>query len=121
MVERAERIAAPPPEPRVGGRAHAGGAAIDHVPVDHRRHHVFVAEPFLNRADVAAIVEQVRGGGRAEGLARCTLGDPRFENDAGDGEPQDGLVEVVTTLLTGLALGVEARGAGNTHCQSHSR
>ena len=34
---------------------------VQYVSVDHRRGHVFVAEQFLNRADVVAVLKQVRG------------------------------------------------------------
>jgi hypothetical protein len=34
-------------------------ATVQHVSTDHRRHHVFVTQQFLNRTDVIAILQQI--------------------------------------------------------------
>ena len=38
---------------------------VQHMRVDHRRAHIFVAEQFLNRADVVASFKERRGKGVA--------------------------------------------------------
>ena len=50
-------------EEAVGRGLDAGGAAVQDVGVDHRRGEILVAEQLLDRADVAAGFEQVRGEG----------------------------------------------------------
>src|SRR5439155_24470949 len=76
----------PAPKPRsvrMSSRTeHPVGGALDHawspvqdVGVDLRRAHVAVAEQFLNRPDVVAVLEQVRGERVAERVATRGLGD----------------------------------------------
>jgi hypothetical protein len=46
---------------QIQGRAHGQAAALEHVGVDHGRLDVFVAQQFLDGADVVAVFEQVGG------------------------------------------------------------
>jgi|GEM_PF-3479472 len=62
-------------------------AAVENVRLDHRRRDVPVAEPFLNGADVAAVLE----------------------HGAANGVLQDCLVKLVEAALDRFALGVDAR------------
>jgi hypothetical protein len=64
--------------------AHAMTAAVQHMGVDHRRVHVFVAQEPRDGADVAAGFEQVSGERMPERVAACVLGDPGLTNGDGD-------------------------------------
>jgi len=56
---------------------HGTTTSVQNVRVDHRRGNVFVAEQLLNRPDVGAIVEKVRGEGMAQRMRRRVLRDAR--------------------------------------------
>src|SRR5690606_11346643 len=75
---------------------------------DHRRRDVLVAEQGLDRADVAAVFEQVGREGVAEAVTGGALRDAGGEDRAADGALQDGLVEVMAAELAGDAIAVEA-------------
>ena len=78
----------------------AGGTAVQDVGVDHSRGDVLMAEELLDRADVAAVFEQVGSEGMAEGVACGALRDARREDGAAHGVLDDGLVQVVALAST---------------------
>ena len=53
----AQLTAAPSSSQQVGGAAHAAGASVEHMRVDHRGAHVVVTEQLLNGADVGASLQ----------------------------------------------------------------
>ena len=57
----------------VEGAYHAASATVEDVDVDHGGFDVFVAEEFLDGADVAAALEEVGDEGVAEGMATDAL------------------------------------------------
>ena len=69
-----------------------------------------MAEKLLDRADVAAVLEQVRGEGVPEGVAGRALRDARREDRAAHGVLHDGFMQMVAALLARLALDVVPRG-----------
>ncbi len=71
------------------------GAAFHHMGVDHGGADVFVAEQFLDCADVVAGLKQVRCEGMAQGVGRDVFGDFGFGGGAADGFLDAGGVEVV--------------------------
>ena len=79
----------------VGGAQDAGGAAVQHVGVDHGGGHVAVAEELLDGADVGAVLQEVGGEGVAEGVAGGSLRDARAAYGVTDCALHGGLVEVM--------------------------
>jgi hypothetical protein len=53
--------------------------------ITHRRFDIFVAEKFLDGADVVAVLAQMRGEGMAEGVATDALGDVAGANGLVEG------------------------------------
>src|SRR5580765_3039580 len=104
----------------VGGASDAGRPLVEDMGVDLRRADVAVAEELLHRADVAAGLEQVRGEGMPQGVARGGLWDFGAPDSVLHGALEHGLVEVVAAALTGLPVHVDACGR-EPHCQAHSR
>jgi hypothetical protein len=66
MVCYAVRITSPASK-QVGGAANPGWSAIQNMGTNHGRFHIAVAEQFLNRAAVGALLQQVRGERMREG------------------------------------------------------
>ena len=97
-------------EETVGRGLDASRTAVQDMRVDHRRGDVLVAEQFLHSADVATVLEEVRGEGMAEGVAGRTLGDARCEDRSAHRVLHDGFVQVVAALLTGCGLDVVPGG-----------
>ena len=60
----------------IRGAGHASWASVEHMRVDHRGLHVAVAEQLLDRTDVRAPFQQVRGKAMAEGMGARWLADP---------------------------------------------
>ncbi len=83
---------------------------VEDVGVDHGGFEAFVAEEFLDDADVVALDEEVGGEGVAEGVA----GDAGVEagelGGDGDGFLEDGFVEMVAAELVGFEVQVVAVG-----------
>jgi hypothetical protein len=61
---------------RIERAAHAAGASIEDVGVDHRRADVLVAHEFLDRADVVAALQEVRRERMAQGVGVAILAIP---------------------------------------------
>lgn len=80
----------------------------EHVGVDHCRLEFGVAEEFLDRADVVAILEEMRRERMAQRVTRGTLGDFCRDDGAMDGLLELGLVQVMTPSLLGVRHLVEA-------------
>jgi len=51
----------------------AFAATVQDVSINHRRRHVFVTQQFLNRADVIAILQQVRRERMPKRMRGCRL------------------------------------------------
>ena len=51
----------------------AFAATVQDVSINHRRRHVFMAQQFLNRADVIAILQKVRGERMPQRMRGCRL------------------------------------------------
>jgi hypothetical protein len=64
----------------------------------------------LDGPDVVPVLQQVGGEGVAEGMAPCGLRDARRAYSVADGTLEDGLVEVMASLLPGLAITVYPGG-----------
>jgi hypothetical protein len=62
--------------------------------VDHGGSDVGMAQQFLNGADVAAALEQVRGEAMPQGVGRCRLGDAGLHQSSLE-RPLEGLVKQV--------------------------
>ena len=84
-------------------------ASVEDVGVDHGGFEAFVAEEFLDGADVLAGLQEVGGEGVAEGVAAGFFGEAGFLDGGGDGFLDDAGVQVVS--VAGLVLGVVV-GAG---------
>src|SRR5215813_14621865 len=63
---------------KMRGAVNAATTTIQNVCVDHCRAHVFVAQEFLNRANVVTVFKQVSGERMAKTVAHCRFGYPRF-------------------------------------------
>jgi len=86
---------------RIEWAANGETAALQHVGVDHGGLDVFVAEQFLDRANVIAVFEEVGGEGVAERMAADAFGDPEPAGCAGDGALEPGRAEVVAVDSSG--------------------
>jgi len=80
--------------------------SVQDVGVDLRRAYVTVPEQFLNRTDVMAVFQQVRGERVTEGVAARRFGDPRAPDRVLDRALQHGFVEVVPSPLSGDAIDI---------------
>lgn len=70
----------------------AAAAFVENVSVDHRGAYVIVAEEFLNRADVAAVLEKVSREAVPEGVASRRFVDAGSQDCLSDRLLQDGLM-----------------------------
>lgn len=110
--DRGEHLGFPssPSQQAVGRRLDAGWTAVQDVSVDHRRGDTLVAEQFLNRADVAAVFEQVGGEGMPEGVTSRALRNAGGQDRSAYSLLGDPLVQVVSALLSRFAFNVGTRG-----------
>jgi hypothetical protein len=69
------------------------------VRVDHRRGYVAVPEEFLDRADVVAGFEEMRGKTVAKRVAGGGLGQARCADRVAEGSLKDSFMEVVAAAL----------------------
>lgn len=86
--------------------ADAEWAAVQDVGVDHRRGDVLVAEQFLDRADVLAVLEEVGGEGMAQGVTGRSLAESGSQDGFAHGSLDDGFVQVVAAGLSRLDVAV---------------
>lgn len=89
--------------------ADAHGTAVEDVGVNHGGADVAVAEELLDRADVVAGLEQVRGEAVAESVAGGSFCEARGLHRVAERALEDRLVEVVAAVLTGLRVAIGAR------------
>ena len=75
---------------------HAAAAAVQDVSVDHRRGHVAVTEEFLDGPYVVASLEEVRGEGVPERVARGGLREAADPHGDGELSLHHALVDVVS-------------------------
>src|SRR5215470_16872478 len=92
----------------VGRARHARGPAVEHVRVDHRRADVVVSQELLDGADVAPVLEQVRGERVPKRMGRRTLPKVRLANGLEYRSLQDGLVQMMATAPAGGLVEVES-------------
>ena len=78
----------------VQGAADGEAASVEDMGIDHCGFDVFVAEEFLDGADVVAILQQVGGEGVAKGMGADALGDASLAGGLFDGFVQTAGVEV---------------------------
>ena len=67
------------------GAVNAATTTIQDVRVDHCRAHVFVAQEFLNCANVVTVFKQVSGERMAKTVAHGRFGYPCFSHSVFDG------------------------------------
>jgi hypothetical protein len=75
-------------------------ASIEDVGVDHGGFDIFVAEEFLDGADVVAVLEQVGGKGVAESVATDALLDTCGTDSLFESFLQAAFVKVVAAAVT---------------------
>src|SRR2546425_12108271 len=80
--------------------------------VDHRRRNIFMAEQFLDGADVRAAFQQVRGEGMPEGVTSDRLGQPGLPHGLLDRLLQAVLVDVMAADFPTPRIPGMARGGG---------
>jgi hypothetical protein len=80
------------------------------VRVDHSHADVIVTQQLLDGADVAAIFEEMRRKGVAEGVTGGSLGETRPTNGFGDSALHHRLVEVMPAALGRHAVDVDPGG-----------
>lgn len=86
---------------------YATSASIEDMRIDHGRTDVLMPKELLNRSNIVPVFQQVRREGVAERMATGRLDDPGFPNSFFDRPLQDGFVEMMPFLLTGLPILVE--------------
>ena len=97
------------PEP-VERALHAAPALVQDVGIDHGRTHVPVSEQLLNRSNVVAGLQQVRGKGVPERVACRRSGNAGRPHGVFDRSLEHRFVKVMASALTGPGVQVEARG-----------
>ena len=91
----------PPGSETVHGAVDPFPAPVQHVGIHHRRFHVPMSEEFLNRADVIAIFQQVRGERVPQRVAVDRLGQPYGSGCFFDGPLQHRFVDMMSPVFTG--------------------
>ena len=76
--------------------------------VNHRSCHIFVTQKLLDRADIVAIFEQVRGKRMPKRVRSCRFVQARFSHGFFDCFLQHRFVQVMPALLAGNSIGVMA-------------
>ncbi len=76
--------------------------------VNHRGAHIPVPKQFLNRPDVIAVFQQMRGEGMTESMAACGFRDASLQDRLLYRALQNGFVEVVPALLSCAPVGIMA-------------
>jgi hypothetical protein len=74
---------------------------VQHMCVYHHCLHIPMSEEFLNRADVIAIFQQVRGKRMPQRVAVDRLGQPYVTRGLLDGPLQHRFVQMMPPVLTG--------------------
>jgi hypothetical protein len=59
---------------RIEGSAHGQSAASQHGPIPHRRLHLTVAQPYVHRPDLIALLEQMRRNAASNGMTTEAFG-----------------------------------------------
>lgn len=83
---------------------HASRAPIKYMRVDHRGLHITVAEQLLDRTDVGASLQEVRGKAMAKGMATRWLADPCSAHSGMHRSLDHRWIEVVTPLFIGVTV-----------------
>src|SRR5215470_2126342 len=98
-----------PTEHPVGRALDPARPSVQDVGIDLGCAHVAMTEQVLNRPDVVAILQQVRGERVAEGVAARRLGDARPADRVLNRALQNGLVQVVPSALSRHAIDINSR------------
>jgi hypothetical protein len=85
---------------------HARRTALEHVRVDHRGSDVSMAEEGLHRANVVAVLQEVRREGVTQRVTRDSFRDARASRGSPDGALNYRFVQVMSPGLSGLAISV---------------
>jgi len=83
---------------KICGAAHAQGASVQHMRVDHGGAHILMAQQLLNRTDVLAPFQKVRCKGVAKGMAAGSFAHASISHRLFHGSLHHGGVEVVSSL-----------------------
>lgn len=94
----------------IQGTSYPPSPTIQDVRVNHRCRHVPVAEQFLNRSDVVARIEKMRGERMAEGVACRGLRDPGPQGSLANRLLKYRLMEMMPPPPAALRVDVETRG-----------
>ena len=84
----------------VEGTLHSDSRPVEHVRVNHRRGHIFVAKQLLNCANIVAAFEQMRRKRMSERVTRCWLCDTGTANCIFHCALKNALGDVVTLLFS---------------------
>lgn len=90
----------------IGGAADPPTPTIQDMRVDHRGAHIPMPEQFLDRPDVIAVFQQMRGERMAEAMAACGFGDAGLEDRLFYRALQNGFVQVVPAPLPRSPVGI---------------
>ena len=82
-------------------------ASVEDMRIDHGRTDVLMPKEFLDRPNIIAVLKQMGRKRMPEGVATGRFGDPGFPNGFFDRPLQDGFVEMMPFLLTGLPILIE--------------
>lgn len=89
---------------------HATAFTVKHVGVDHRRPHVTMPEQLLDRANVVARFQKMRGEAVAQRVRPHRLRDADAASCFADGTLRHRLVQVMPALLARARVGRDGRG-----------
>ena len=78
--------------------------AIEDVGVDHGGGDIFVAEKFLNRADIVTIFKQVGGKAVAKGVGANWLGQTHLLGSFADSFSQPAFIQMVSPDFAGTGI-----------------
>src|SRR5580692_10239083 len=91
---------------RIERAAHAAGASIEDVGVDHGRADVLVTEELLDRTNVVTALQQVGRERMTQSVRARGLRNPSGADGRTHGPLDHGLVQVVAAALADLAIDV---------------
>lgn len=78
--------------------------SIEGMSLDHGRTDVLMPKELLDRPDIIAVLKPMGGKRMPERVATGRVGDPGFPNGFFDRPLQNGFMELMSFLLTGLPI-----------------
>lgn len=87
---------------KISWAVYAQGASIEYMGVNHGCFYILVAHQLLNRTDILAALQKVRGEGVAEGMRRGRFGDPGSKHSSAHRFLNHTWIQVVPPLLSAL-------------------